>query len=645
MLSLKPCCNNLKDSLISFSRTDMDSPEKIVETSVSKSGRAIQKRGNSSWVWKHFVKCKEKNGIICTICASDKNKKVKPYSLTTGTSSLSHHLRGVHKILSSESADPNQAQIVPHGFEFPSFLSDSERASILHHLVKFIVDSKSPFSIVKSFSFKQFCTALNNRYQLPSPQTIVRAISDEHLKMQAKFRKNLQAAPGKISLTADGWSSRTMRGYFVVTAHWIDVDWTLQHSILRFIYFPRPHNSSTTATLLTQIIHQYGIESKIVAITTDSGSEMKPAMDLVKTSITNEGHFLHSHWHIRCVCHIINRAIQESEKAFSNQVAKIRELIKKIRLSPGLRECFKPMQAALGCNQDQVCDVPGLDVETRWNSMYLMISSAIKLRSVFDSMCSHPDHGKILSSFKLTSSEWDSLESVTNFLHNAFKFTQAASGSSYFNLSFSPMIYDALKSQSLSVIKINAAESSTGSSPTRKAAKVLFEKLSKYKFTLKEGYAVIAQIIDPRISNASISEEEKDEFRSLLSSNYGFQVRKPSNTIGKLSSGIDELIDAARTARNEVKTTSDEISDFFKLTESEDPSCVDVVEWWAKTGRVRFPHISLLARDVLCIMGSSVPSESAFSDAGGIVSSTRSSLSDDNIAKSMELRSWYKLLE
>lgn len=27
---------------------------------------------------------------------------------------------------------------------------------------------------------------------------------------------------GKVALTADGWSSRRMRGYFVITIRWID---------------------------------------------------------------------------------------------------------------------------------------------------------------------------------------------------------------------------------------------------------------------------------------------------------------------------------------------------------------------------------------------------------------------------------------
>lgn len=97
----------------------------------------------------------------------------------------------------TDTGDPNQAQIVPHGIDFPSLLSDSGRESILHNLVKFIVDSKSPFSLVKSSCLKTFCTALNLRLDLPSPKTNVRTI------------------------------------------YWINEEWVIQYSIFRFIYFPR----------------------------------------------------------------------------------------------------------------------------------------------------------------------------------------------------------------------------------------------------------------------------------------------------------------------------------------------------------------------------------------------------------------------
>jgi hypothetical protein len=90
---------------------------------------------------------------------------------------------------------------------------------------------------------------------------------------------------------------------------------------------------------------------------------------------------------------------------------------------------------------------------------------------------------------------------------------------------------------------------------------------------------------------------------------------------------------------------SDEVEDFCSFTFRADTSCSDVLQWWKTIGSVRFPTLSLLARDAFMIMGSSVPSESAFSDSGAFVSSDRARLTDENIEIMMKLRSWNRLLK
>lgn len=107
--------------------------------------------------------------------------------------------------------------------------------------------------------------------------------------------------------------------------------------------------------------------------------------------------------------------------------------------------------------------------------MHLMVSSAIKFLSVFDAMCTDPYHGKLLASFKLSTTEWDSLKAVIEFLQNACRFTRAASGSSYINLSLSPMIYDALEAQTLEALRNDTSDNGSGES-IKVAPKGLFEK-------------------------------------------------------------------------------------------------------------------------------------------------------------------------
>ena len=56
----------------------------------------------------------------------------------------------------------------------------------------------------------------------------------------------------------------------------------------------------------------------------------------------------------------------------------------------------------------------------------------------------------------------------------------------------------------------------------------------------------------------------------------------------------------------------------------------DPLQWW-KTNCYRFPGIAKVAKKILCIPATSVPSERIFSAAGIIVNKLRASLSNDNV--------------
>ena len=89
----------------------------------------------------------------------------------------------------------------------------------------------------------------------------------------------------------------------------------------------------------------------------------------------------------------------------------------------------------------------------------------------------------------------------------------------------------------------------------------------------------------------------------------------------------------------------DEVNLFMDITKQVDDSFLDPIEWWRVTGSKRFPMIAILARDTLMCKGSSVPSESSFSDSGNFVRRDRCTLSDDNLEKMMKMRSWHRLFD
>lgn len=68
---------------------------------------------------------------------------------------------------------------------------------------------------------------------------------------------------------------------------------------------------------------------------------------------------------------------------------------------------------------------------------------------------------------------------------------------------------------------------------------------------------------------------------------------------------------------------------------------LDILEWW-KINSPKYPVLSTIAHDILAILASTVPSESAFSSGGRIVSEYRSSLSSSTVEALICLQDWLR---
>jgi hypothetical protein len=189
-----------------------------------------------------------------------------------------------------------------------------------------------------------------------------------------------------VALTCDGWLSRVFRGYFVVTIHWINPTFDMQSLVLDFLHFPPPHDQHNTRDILLNIINDYKLGPRVRAVTTDNGSEMPPAFQQVRTYLNEQFcQDLGNDFHIICGCHIIDRAVKDLAVYMRAQLQKLRDLLKGIRLSSTLRQKFKNIKVRLG--RVHLRDVPGLDVDARCSSSFVMIKSSFELKDVLEAIC------------------------------------------------------------------------------------------------------------------------------------------------------------------------------------------------------------------------------------------------------------------
>ncbi|XP_075500156.1 zinc finger BED domain-containing protein RICESLEEPER 2-like [Primulina tabacum] len=135
--------------------------------------------------------------------------------------------------------------------------------------------------------------------------------------------------------------------------------------------------------ILLSLFNAWGIQRKVFTITLDNAVANDVFVGLLRDhlslncSLVNGGEY----FHVRCCAHILNLIVQEGLKIIDHSVDKIRECVKHVKGSKVRKKKFVETvtQTSLDAKKSLRQDVP-----TRWNSTYLMLSSAIYYRRAFN---------------------------------------------------------------------------------------------------------------------------------------------------------------------------------------------------------------------------------------------------------------------
>ena len=94
--------------------------------------------------------------------------------------------------------------------------------------------------------------------------------------------------------------------------------------------------------------------------------------------------------------------------------------------------------------------LPILDVKTRWNSIYLLLERAIKLRIPLDLIARQSNMG--LAEFAVTDDEWTLVQQIFEFLQIFYDITLEIEGNKTPTLSLTVPLYDLLLSDLKEVV-------------------------------------------------------------------------------------------------------------------------------------------------------------------------------------------------
>lgn len=106
--------------------------------------------------------------------------------------------------------------------------------------------------------------------------------------------------------------------------------------------------------------------------------------------------------HSRCICHILNLAVNAGLKHEENLIKKLRKIVKCVRRTQLYLEELERLAIA----GNQTFKHPILDVKTRWNSTFLMAEHALNLK---DDLSIIKSRNRPLQDIWLDEDEWEKL--------------------------------------------------------------------------------------------------------------------------------------------------------------------------------------------------------------------------------------------
>jgi hypothetical protein len=358
------------------------------------------------------------------------------------------------------------------------------------------------------------------------------------------------------------------------------------------------------------------------------------------------------HLHTRCCAHILNLIVQDGLEVIKKSIAHIRESIAYWIATPKRYEKFvKTAQQQKVEVKKKLC----LDCKTRWNSTFIMLSTAIPYRKVFDRLDTL-DPNFICPAID----DWKFASIVCDKLELFYQLTELFSGTKYVTANiFFPKVCE-IK------LKINSWKDDENET-IRKMSTAMIEKYDKYWSDI-QGLMAIAVILDPRLKMtmlqacyiALLGQEEAEHYVHLsyellteLMNEY--QGQTDQEVVGTSSYGAKSSTVSAAAVLSIFKTlaASKKCSSLVKAKNEldryldEEPlphdenEYFDVLGWWKVAG-TSFPTLRMIARDILAIPITTVASESAFSTSGRILSEHRSRLTPQMLEALMCSQSWFR---
>jgi hypothetical protein len=226
-----------------------------------------------------------------------------------------------------------------------------------------------------------------------------------------------------------------------ITGYFIDVDWVYREVLLGFKPLHGAHTGANLSNVLLETLIEHNLEVRVFGLTTDNASNNKTLFDSLQQGLSDGVIIVR----IPCLAHVIQLSLnqlldrikavplndsaetkwtekqsrlshlnaQQQNCEISSTLNKVRYLAIYVNASPQRRETFYNLQTT------NVKLVPIQDVRTRWNSTFLMLRRAKRLRPIFAPFCAEYDCEEML----LHEEEWRQVDYLLCITEPFFNYT------------------------------------------------------------------------------------------------------------------------------------------------------------------------------------------------------------------------------
>ncbi|RVW74093.1 Zinc finger BED domain-containing protein DAYSLEEPER [Vitis vinifera] len=460
-----------------------------------------------------------------------------------------------------------------------------------HEIARMIIMHDYPLHMVEHPGFVAFVQNLQPRFDMVSFNTVQGDCVATYLREKQSLLKFIEGIPGRICLTLDLWTSRQSVGYVFLTGHFIDMDWKLHRRILNVVMEPFTDSETAFSHAVAVCLSDWSLENKLFSITINQplneiGIEYLRAQLSIKNPLLLNGQFLVGN----CIARTLSSMALDVLGAGRETIKKIRDSVKYVKTSESHEEKFLELKQQL-----QVPSTKSLflDDQNQWNTTYEMLVAASELKEVFSCLdTSDPDYKEAPSM-----DDWKQTWKIQTEL----------------------------------------ARAATCEDPfISNLAKPMQEKVDKYWKDCGLVLA-IAVAMDPRFKMKLV----EFSFPKI----YGDEAAP--TCIRVVDEGLHELfleyvalplpltptyVDEGNAGSMKGRITHKEA--FSQATDSQ------ILMWWWKLNKLKYPTLSKMARDILSIPVSSVAVESIYDTVGKEMDEYRNSLRPETVEALICAKDW-----